>query len=125
MKKLFFVLLFLAIMAAPVLAVNTEVTDTQTIMVTFDGSGNWTSLTNNPGGMFIYAIVVKVGAAGDNIVIRNRTGTGNILFPGKSTLGDAEIIYFSEKIPYKPYILLADCTVTASATITIYLAPGY
>ena len=125
MKKLFFVLLFLAIMAAPVLAVNTEVTDTQTIMVTFDGSGNWTSLTNNPGGMFIYSIVIKPGAPGDNIVIRNKTNTGNILFPGKSTLGDPEVPYFPEKVPFKPLIVLADCTVSASATITIYLAPGY
>lgn len=73
--------------------------------------GNFTAATYFPGEILLKSVKIK-GAAGSSLIVRNGSGTGEILSDFADSIGDGKK---DPIIPAKwciPYILASECTIT-------------
>jgi hypothetical protein len=120
-KPLFLALLLVILAGFGALAANTETQEGNTIMLVLDGTTNWDSRINNPGGLNLFMVVFSPSAAGDNLVVRHNGPDGNIIFPGKSVSGEPLALQFPESLLFKPYIKASDCTLGTAASARVML----
>jgi hypothetical protein len=126
MKKLGLVLLvFLtlgAICPAAGLAANDVTRRGLFIEIIPDGTTDWDSLTDYPGGMVLEYVAFSPSAATDVFKLRESAATGPAMTPivrGNTNL-DASIMYPGGGLVH-PYLKATDCTFGTAANVRIVL----
>lgn len=92
------------------------------ITIVSDGSpSNFDSTTYFPGEVLLAAVKIE-GAAADTIVIRNGSGTGEILARFTDIPGGGLKDTFRPPLWCKPYMLASECTLTNGTLVVLELA---
>jgi hypothetical protein len=124
--KLYFLAFLLVCLAASgVLAANTETPEENKIItLVLDGSTDWDSRWNHPGGLALDKILFYSSAPNDILMLRQNGPLGSVIFVAKSTLGDPLAFKFPDNgTLLKPFIKSSDCTLgtPANALVLLYL----
>jgi hypothetical protein len=119
-KSLFLAFMCLVLAASVAMAANTVTRSGLFIEIIPDGSTDWDSQVDLPGGVSLVSVAFYPSAANDVIKLREKSASGPAIMNAKDTGGGGLIQYFDGGVVY-PYLKAADCTFGTPANVRIIL----